>query len=30
MSVTTEALIVLAVFAIICLAITYYIPNEEE
>jgi len=30
MSVTTEALIVLVVFAIICLAITYYIPNEEE
>jgi len=30
MSVTTEALIVLAVFAIICLAITYYIPNEKE
>jgi len=30
MSVTTEALIVLAIFAVMCLAITYYIPNEEE
>jgi len=30
MSVTTEAILVLIVFAIICFAITYYIPNEEE
>jgi hypothetical protein len=30
MSVTTEAILVLTVFAIICFAITYYIPNEEE
>ena len=30
MSVTTEALITIAVFAIICFAITYYIPEENE
>jgi len=30
MSITTEALITIAVFAIICFAITYYIPPEEN
>jgi hypothetical protein len=30
MSVQTEAVLVLTVFAIICFALIYYIPNEEE
>ena len=30
MSVQTEAVLVLTVFAIICFALIYYIPNEDK
>jgi hypothetical protein len=30
MSVQTEAIIMIVVFAIVCFAITYFIPNEED